>query len=99
MWAKTGIASLRDGGLSEVPDNLWRAAASIRAADLGGNAFSCLPPDLARLTGLTRLRLSHNALISKGIPWLQLAALTQLRVLSLDHNRYGNQLTCIWKQI
>ncbi len=87
VWGKTGVATLRDAGVAEVPSQLWGLGESLRAADLGGNRLTCLPPNIASLTALTRLRLSGNRLVSEGVPWAQLAALTQLTVLALDHNK------------
>ena len=90
MWAKTGIMSLRDAGMRELPENFLQppgAASSIRTADLGGNAFTALPASVADLTALMRLRLSCNALASKGVPWGELAGLQHLCVLALDHNK------------
>lgn len=78
---------MRDAALWEAPGKLWGLGESIRAADLGGNNLSCLPPTVASLTSLSRLRLSNNQLISEGVPWAQLACLSQLTVLALDHNR------------
>ena len=34
MWAKTGIASMRDAGLAELPEELWAVAHSIRVSSL-----------------------------------------------------------------
>jgi hypothetical protein len=87
VWAKTGVASIRDAGVLEAPSQLWELGDSLRAADLGGNRLTCLPPTVASLTSLTRLRLSGNCLVSEGVPWTQFAALTQLTVLALDHNQ------------
>ncbi len=87
MWAKTGVVSARDAGLSELPGSLWTVGAAARTADLGGNSLTALPGSIAALTAITRLRLSHNALTSEGMPWDALASLLQLTVLALDHNR------------
>ncbi|CAL8464368.1 g3903 [Coccomyxa elongata] len=87
LWCKTGVASIRDAGVGQVPSQLWDVADSLRSADLGSNHLTCLPPNVALLTGLTRLRLSGNRLVSGGVPWTQLAALSQLNLLALDHNQ------------
>lgn len=87
LWQKTGVASIRDAGVGQVPSQLWEVADSLRSADLGGNRLTCLPPNVVLLTGLTRLRLSSNRLVSEGVPWAQLAALSQLTLLALDHNQ------------
>jgi hypothetical protein len=41
---------------------------------------------ISQLTGLKRLRCSHNRLTSGGVPWKALCSLVQLTRLSLDHN-------------
>ena len=90
VWDKTGIVALRGADLAELPNSLWAVGAAARTADLGGNALTALPAGIAALTGLMRLRLSHNALESAGVPWEALASLQQLRMLALDHNRCSN---------
>ena len=90
VWSKTGIMSLRDAGMRELPEGLLQqpgALSTIRTADLGGNALTALPASVANLTALMRLRLSCNALTSQGVPWGELASLQHLRVLALDHNK------------
>ncbi|GAB4818031.1 hypothetical protein N2152v2_005077 [Parachlorella kessleri] len=99
VWRKTGIASLRDLKLLQVPQEVLAPslAGCLRVLDLGGNQLAALPPALAQLSALQRLRLSHNALgvgvgdggseaEQQGV-WGPLMALTQLVVLNLDHNR------------
>ena len=93
-WAAVGIASLRDEQLSSLPAELWSAGPSIRVADLGSNRLTSVPASLAALTGLQRLRLSHNQLTDEGLPWAALAALPQLAVLALDHNRSALHMQC-----
>lgn len=85
-WKKTGIASLRDLKLAELPAQLWACGDALRVADLGGNRLTALPPSLSALARLQKLRLSLNALADSGMPWDALASLTQLVVLALDHN-------------
>jgi Leucine-rich repeat (LRR) protein len=84
-WKKTGIASLRDLKLNELPAELW-ACGDLRVADLGGNRLTAVPPSLGSLARLQKLRLSLNALTDAGIPWDAMASLTHLVVLALDHN-------------
>lgn len=68
----------------------------------GGNQLTCVPPELAQLTSLQRLRLSMNALEDAGT-WVPLLALTQLVVLALDRNRCeggrraGRQAVSMWR--
>lgn len=85
-WKKTGIASLRDLKLTELPAELWSCGDALRVADLGGNRLTALPPTLGSLARLQKLRLSLNMLTDEGMPWDALASLTQLVVLALDHN-------------
>lgn len=82
-----GIASLRDEQLSSLPEELWSVGPSARVADFGGNKLTTVPASLSALSALQRLRLSHNQLSDEGIPWPALAAMPQLAVLALDHNR------------
>ncbi|DBB00038.1 TPA: hypothetical protein ACH3X1_013897 [Trebouxia sp. C0004] len=86
-WAALGIAALRDEHLSNLPEELWHVGASIRVADFGSNKLTSVPAELSAFSALQRLRLSHNHLTDEGIPWPALAAMPQLVVLALDHNR------------
>ena len=84
-WEKTGIASLRDEQLSQIPCELLLLK-NLRTADLGGNRLKELPEAFASLTGIQRLRLSHNLLGPDSKALLPLQWLSQLVNLSLDHN-------------
>lgn len=97
-WAKTGIAALRDLKLVQLPPELLEpgVAASIRVLDAGGNQLGALPPGIAALTALQRLRLSLNQLTDGGMQWQALAAgLTQLLILAVDDNRLTQLPECI----
>lgn len=85
-WGKVGIMSLREEQLLELPSQIWKVE-GIRCADLGGNRLSSLPSACMALTSLQKLRLSYNQLSTEGIPWQSLAAMPQLNILALDHNR------------
>ncbi|GLC70765.1 hypothetical protein PLESTF_001030900 [Pleodorina starrii] len=62
-WEKTAIISLRDLGLSTLPDDLFASGLdAARVADLSHNALARLPPSISRLTGLHTLRLERNCL-------------------------------------
>lgn len=88
MWRKTGILSLRDAGMHQLPgDLLPSVGALVRTADMCGNQLTALPAGLASLTSLMRLRLSHNLLGGPDMQWHVLSSLQQLSILSLDHNR------------
>ena len=94
-WAAVGIASLRDERLSSLPEEVWAAGHSIRVADFGSNKLTSISSSLSAFSALQRLRLSHNQLTDEGIPWPALAAMPQLAVLALDHNRLALHLkTC-----
>ena len=88
-WAAVGIASLRDEHLDNLPEELWSIGPSIRVADFGSNKLTCISSSLSVFSALQRLRLSHNQLPDEGIPWTALAAMPQLAVLALDHNRFA----------
>lgn len=88
-WAKTGIASVRDLGLAELPPELFDAAVagSIRVLDAGGCRLTALPPSMAALSGLHRLRLAGSSLREDTLDWAALASLASLSALSLDRNQ------------
>ena len=96
-WAATGIVSLRDQQLQELPEQLWRAevVAAARVADLGGNRLRSLAPSLQQMASLQRLRLSHNQLEAGGLPWEALAQLDHLSTLALDNNRQALPLVAM----
>ena len=93
-WAAVGIATLRDEQLSSLPAELWSIGPSIRVADFGSNKLTSVPTSLSAFSALQRLRLSHNQLSDEGIPWPALAAMPQLAVLALDHNRSAYHMKC-----
>lgn len=88
LWCKTGIASLRDLQLAELPPGLLSPALSstLRVMDLSGNKLTGLPGSVAGLQALQRLRLSMNCLGDEGT-WAPLLQLSQLAVLDVSHNR------------
>ena len=96
-WEKTGIAALRDLKLAELPPELFSpsVAAAVRVLDAGGNALTALPPSVAQLTGLQRLRLSLNQLSDGGLQWPLLVALPSLLILAADDNRLTALPPCI----
>jgi len=91
-WAAVGIASLRDERLTNLPEELWPIGGQIRVADFGSNKLTSVPAELSAFSALQRLRLSHNQLTDDGIPWPALAAMPQLVMLALDHNRLALHL-------
>ncbi|PSR13405.1 MAG: hypothetical protein DA408_17465 [Bacteroidetes bacterium] len=74
---------LRGQNLRKVPASIWLKFPHLISLDLRDNQLRELPPELALLTGLERLYLSHNRLISLAAPlrW------PQLRHLDASHNR------------
>lgn len=94
-WQKTGIASLRDLRLAQMPPELFSVAAGVRVLDAGGNALTALPPSVSALTALQRLRLSLNQLGDEGMLWPALAGLTQLLILAADNNRLTALPPCV----
>ena len=50
------------------------------------SSYSAVAGAMSQLTGLKRLRCSHNRLTSDSVPWNALCNLSQLTLLSLDHN-------------
>ena len=59
---------------------------NIRAAMLHIDCSGDIAGVLSQLTGLKRLRCSHNCLTSDAVPWSELCSLSQLTRLSLDNN-------------
>lgn len=88
-WQATGIAALRDLGLTgPLPDSLLQGLGpTVKAADLSCNQLTELPACLGELVGLTSLKLASNALPDAGVPWPALACLTALTLLTLDNNQ------------
>jgi len=93
VWAKTGVISLRDAGLTDLPEALYGAAAgAATAADLGGNpALTSLPP---RLCAAAAPRLARLRLTGTGLPTLppSIGSLTRLETLLLDRCRLAGPL-------
>jgi hypothetical protein len=68
-WAKTGIAVMRDTGLSELPGAVLALGPACRVLNVLGNCLQSLPISISGLSNLRTLVLSGNALTSDGIPW------------------------------
>nr|PNR49691.1 hypothetical protein PHYPA_011587 [Physcomitrium patens] len=85
-WKQTGVVSLRDSGLQEVPITVWDLQSAVRVMDVGGNCLSAFPSNVKSLTNIQRLRLSGNQLKSDSISWQSFLLLSRLAVLAIDHN-------------
>ncbi|KAK9813934.1 hypothetical protein WJX73_005568 [Symbiochloris irregularis] len=86
VWAKTGVAVLRDAGLQDLPPTLTEVAGNLHALDCRGNLLASVPHEVASaLSKLQRLNLSRNQMQSSGLT--ALSCLTCLEVLDLNHNR------------
>jgi hypothetical protein len=84
VWAKTGVITLRDAGLTDLPEAALgpAVAAAATAADLGSNrGLAALPPAIGQWTRLTRLRLSGTGLAALPDSF---AGLTRLETVLLD---------------
>jgi len=86
-WRATGLVSLRDGQLRELPPSLFALASGVRTLDAANNRLASLPAQFACLDALQRLVLSGNALAA--LPPLAPALGGSLKVLLLDGNRIG----------
>ena len=86
IWSKTGIISLREAKLSELPNECWDAAATSSHLDASHNNLQNLPEKFTILTHMTRLNLGFNQLHETSSLAL-IASLTQLQMLFLPHNR------------
>ncbi|KAK9821058.1 hypothetical protein WJX74_007058 [Apatococcus lobatus] len=86
-WAKTGVVSVRDSGLTELPAEALSVSAPVRVLDASNNCLQQLPMAASSLAGqLIRLAASHNQLDHGQLPGL--ATFIHLKVLLLDHNRF-----------
>jgi hypothetical protein len=95
-WAKTGIVSLLNEGLEEVPSPAWAVGTAIRGLELSGNRLVSLPAvEVGRLSGLRALRLAGNRLTAAGVPWAELAAAAGLLTLVLDDNPCASCLSLL----
>ena len=85
-WSKTGIVGLRSSGIDAVPDEVFAFGEAVRVADFFGNRIAALPPAVANLSAVTRLRLSENRLTTSAVAWEALFSLPNLAVLAMDNN-------------
>mmetsp|Transcript_4335 Transcript_4335/g.13935 ORF Transcript_4335/g.13935 Transcript_4335/m.13935 type:complete len:286 (-) Transcript_4335:385-1242(-) len=82
-WRATGIVSLRDGNIKEIPGSALDLGPAVKNLDAHNNAITFLPPSIGDCTKMTRLVLSSNRLPS--LP-SALGQLTSLKILILDNN-------------
>ena len=52
MWGRTGIASMRDAGLGEVPEELWEVAHAIRVSRICPPLSIYFPSDMHQPRGM-----------------------------------------------
>ncbi|KAF0307648.1 Leucine-rich repeat-containing protein 57 [Amphibalanus amphitrite] len=81
---KTGVCALPKRGLSEVPADLLKVAASLRTLDLSENKLSSLPSSMQAFPQLKHLNCSQNKLTQ--LPDT-LGALTKLETLLMSYNK------------
>ena len=87
-WSKTGVISLRDAGLSDLPADVFTdLTGALKVADASYNTLSHLPASIAHLTQLQSLKLTSNCLTTEGLAWASLCSLSGLTCLLLDKNR------------
>lgn len=91
-WAKTGIVGLRRAAVDEIPEEVFAMGEAVRVADFFGNRIRELPPAVAALAAVTRIRLADNRLTSSNVAWEALCALPNLAVLALDNNALAGPL-------
>lgn len=78
------VLDLSDGGLSDVPMDIF-ARTELVELDLSGNRFTgALPAEVRHLKNLERLDLSHNSFT--GVP-AEVGQLSKLRYLDLSYNK------------
>ena len=86
-WSATGLVTLRDAGLTEVPGEVWAVGGVARCLDLCGNPrLGGVGPQVAALGNLTRLHLSGCGLVDAAVAWDAVCSLSRLQNLVLDQN-------------
>ncbi|XP_065656496.1 leucine-rich repeat-containing protein 57 [Hydra vulgaris] len=80
---KTGICSLKDMKLKELPLEITKLPSSLRTLDLSHNQLKALGPLIGQFTSLKSLSVNHNQL--KKLP-LELNGFLKLENLSLSAN-------------
>lgn len=80
---KTGVFALREQGLTEVPERLWKIR-TLRTLDLSQNKLARLPDAVGHLAMLQRLFVDGNRL--KALPTI-VCTLAKLEHLSAAHNQ------------
>mmetsp|Transcript_28398 Transcript_28398/g.54101 ORF Transcript_28398/g.54101 Transcript_28398/m.54101 type:complete len:312 (-) Transcript_28398:142-1077(-) len=82
-WALTGMVSLRDARLKELPREALNLGAKVKVLDAANNVIGYLPPGIGDCVQMTRLVLSQNKITT--LP-TQIGQLHALKVLVLDFN-------------
>ncbi|XP_078179308.1 LRR/ubiquitin-like domain protein [Carex rostrata] len=86
-WKITGVVTLSECQLREVPDEVWGCGSSIRALDLSTNFIQQIPLKISELKSINKLLLTGNDLSEDSICWEGLLSLKLLSFLSLNNNR------------
>ncbi|WDY59099.1 NEL-type E3 ubiquitin ligase domain-containing protein [Pseudomonas sp. PSKL.D1] len=84
--------TLRDMNLAALDADFLSRFPHLVELDLQQNRFTALPAGIEQLSGLRRLRLSHNQITIDATDNQRLAALTRLEQLDLGHNPLGQAL-------
>ena len=94
-WKATGLVTLRDGQLREIPPAVYALGGGAKALDASNNRLALLPPAFASLCALQRLALSANALSAVPAACFAPGLSATLRVLLLDGNRLAEAPACL----
>eukprot|EP01023_Acetabularia_acetabulum_P056476 TRINITY_DN6557_c0_g1_i3.p1 TRINITY_DN6557_c0_g1~~TRINITY_DN6557_c0_g1_i3.p1 ORF type:complete len:274 (+),score=32.73 TRINITY_DN6557_c0_g1_i3:112-933(+) len=88
-WRATGVVSLRDAKLRELPIFLVDFAEQVISLDATNNKISSLPEFVSHMVSLQRLILTKNVLTSLFLPG-GFGSLDSLKILILDHNKLSD---------
>eukprot|EP00892_Ulva_mutabilis_P006871 jgi/Ulvmu1/4556/UM002_0284.1 len=83
-WAATGVVSLRDSRLKELPPGLQDLAEVVKVIDVSSNVLESLPAVLSEMLKLERLIASGNRISSAHC---QMSNWRKLKVMDLSGNR------------
>jgi Leucine-rich repeat (LRR) protein len=84
-WKRTGVVSIRDGNLKEVPDSVASVGSAARVLDASNNRIQHFPEFLGQLSNLQRIVFSNNLVTSFSIgPLPELRVRGSVHALDID---------------
>ncbi|KAK1438519.1 hypothetical protein QVD17_04328 [Tagetes erecta] len=85
-WKLTGVISLSNTGIKDIPQEVWDCGSSVRFLDLNSNSIEGIPEAIGGLTSLQKLVLNANLIKDESLSWKGLSSLKSLSSLSLSQN-------------